>query len=221
MPQNGHYYDTTEQICRVPLSQDQRGQINRATAVPDGMINPSRSAGTYPVGGWLFGIIPTTGGYVTTRFSANGNIAVNTTTSAHLFVGTRQFRGQHTYFGEPARERDAHERSLRPGQFRQFRGHDTEQIFHRVSALASYMARLSRIVIPGVAHHVTPRGNRRQPAFFSENGHDLFQSRRSIARFLAAWRAAANGNRPGARLRGGPLLHQEGYSGQAASTSSP
>ncbi len=36
----------------------------------------------------MFGIIPTTGGYVTTRFSANGNIAVNTTTSVHLFVGT-------------------------------------------------------------------------------------------------------------------------------------
>lgn len=87
-PQSGHEYDTTEQICSVPLSQSQRGQINRATAVPDGMIVPGRSEGTYPVGGWLFGIIPTTGGYVTTRFSANGNIAVNTTTSAHLFVGT-------------------------------------------------------------------------------------------------------------------------------------
>lgn len=87
-PQNGHSYDTTEQICRVPLSQSQRGLVNRATAVPDGTINGSRSSGTYPVGGWLFGIIPTTGGYVTTRFSADANIAVNTTTSAHLFVGT-------------------------------------------------------------------------------------------------------------------------------------
>jgi len=29
------------------------------------------------------------------------------------------------------------------------------------------MARLARIVIPGVAHHVTQRGNRRQPVFFS------------------------------------------------------
>ena len=87
-PQNGHNYDTTEQICRVPLSQSQRGLINRATAVPDGAIDGSRSAGTYPVGGWLFGIIPTIGGYVTTPFSADYNIAVNTTTSAHLFVGT-------------------------------------------------------------------------------------------------------------------------------------
>jgi len=30
------------------------------------------------------------------------------------------------------------------------------------------MARLARIVIPGVAHHVTQRGNRRQPLFFSD-----------------------------------------------------
>jgi RHS repeat-associated protein len=88
VPQSGHHYDMTEQVCRVPLTQGQRGQINRATAVPDGMINPSRGAGTYPVGGWLFGVIPIIGGYVTTRFSADGNIAVNTTTSAHLFVGT-------------------------------------------------------------------------------------------------------------------------------------
>lgn len=87
-PQSGHYYDTTEQVCRVPLSASQRGLINRSTAVPDGTINGSRTSGTYPVGGWLFGVIPTIGGYVTSRFSADGNIAVNTTTSAHLFVGT-------------------------------------------------------------------------------------------------------------------------------------
>ncbi len=87
-PQSGHYYDTTEQICRVLLTQSQRGQINRATALPDGTISPGRTAGTYPVGGWLFGIIPVIAGYVTTRFSAEGNIAINTTTSAHLFVGT-------------------------------------------------------------------------------------------------------------------------------------
>ena len=32
------------------------------------------------------------------------------------------------------------------------------------------MARLSRIVIPGVAHHVTQRGNRRFPVSFSDPG---------------------------------------------------
>jgi RHS repeat-associated protein len=84
----GHYFDRTVQVCRAPLTQSQRGQINRATALPDGTISPARSAGTYPVGGSLFGIFPVIGGYVTTRFSADGNIAVNTTTSAHLFVGT-------------------------------------------------------------------------------------------------------------------------------------
>ncbi|MES2497148.1 MAG: transposase [Pseudomonadota bacterium] len=36
------------------------------------------------------------------------------------------------------------------------------------------MARLSRIVIPGVAHHVTQRGNRRQPVFFSDDDRDLY-----------------------------------------------
>src|SRR5436190_17811039 len=30
------------------------------------------------------------------------------------------------------------------------------------------MARLARIVIPGAPHHVTQRGNRRQPVFFSD-----------------------------------------------------
>ena len=33
------------------------------------------------------------------------------------------------------------------------------------------MARLARIVIPGVAHHVTQRGNRRLPVLFSDEEH--------------------------------------------------
>jgi putative transposase len=36
------------------------------------------------------------------------------------------------------------------------------------------MARLSRIVIPGVPHHVTQRGNRRQPVFFSDADRLLY-----------------------------------------------
>jgi putative transposase len=36
------------------------------------------------------------------------------------------------------------------------------------------MARLARIVIPGVAHHVTQRGNRRQPVFFSDDDRRLY-----------------------------------------------
>jgi putative transposase len=36
------------------------------------------------------------------------------------------------------------------------------------------MARLSRIVLPRVAHHVTQRGNRRQPVFFSDEDRRLY-----------------------------------------------
>jgi putative transposase len=36
------------------------------------------------------------------------------------------------------------------------------------------MARLARIVIPGVPHHVTQRGNRRQPVFFSDADRTLY-----------------------------------------------
>ncbi len=32
-----------------------------------------------------------------------------------------------------------------------------------------FMARLARIVIPGVPHHITQRGNRRLPVFFSDD----------------------------------------------------
>jgi len=36
------------------------------------------------------------------------------------------------------------------------------------------MARLARIVVPGVAHHVTQRGNRRLPVFFSDDDRQLY-----------------------------------------------
>ena len=36
------------------------------------------------------------------------------------------------------------------------------------------MAQLARIVIPGVAHHVTQRGNRRLPVFFSDDDRSLY-----------------------------------------------
>lgn len=36
------------------------------------------------------------------------------------------------------------------------------------------MARLSRIVIPGVAHHVTQRGNRRLPVFFNDEDRAVY-----------------------------------------------
>jgi putative transposase len=49
------------------------------------------------------------------------------------------------------------------------------------------MARLARVVVPGVPHHVTQRGNRREPVFFSEDDYRLY--RRLIA--AAARRAGA------------------------------
>lgn len=36
------------------------------------------------------------------------------------------------------------------------------------------MARLARVVIPGVAHHVTQRGNRRLPIFFSDDDRRVY-----------------------------------------------
>jgi putative transposase len=36
------------------------------------------------------------------------------------------------------------------------------------------MARLARVVVPGVAHHVTQRGNRRQETFFSEDDYRAY-----------------------------------------------
>ena len=37
------------------------------------------------------------------------------------------------------------------------------------------MARLARIVVPGVAHHVTQRGNRRQDVFFSDDDYAAYR----------------------------------------------
>jgi putative transposase len=37
------------------------------------------------------------------------------------------------------------------------------------------MARLARLVIPNVAHHVTQRGNRRQPVFFSDEDYIAYR----------------------------------------------
>ena len=36
------------------------------------------------------------------------------------------------------------------------------------------MARLARIVVPGVAHHVTQRGNRRQETFFEDEDYRVY-----------------------------------------------
>ncbi len=37
------------------------------------------------------------------------------------------------------------------------------------------MSRLARIVVPGVPHHVTQRGDRREPIFFEDGDQDLYR----------------------------------------------
>jgi putative transposase len=36
------------------------------------------------------------------------------------------------------------------------------------------MARLARIVVPGLPHHVTQRGNRREAIFFEDGDHEIY-----------------------------------------------
>ncbi len=36
------------------------------------------------------------------------------------------------------------------------------------------MARLARVVAPGIPHHITQRGNRRQSTFFHESDYQLY-----------------------------------------------
>ncbi len=37
------------------------------------------------------------------------------------------------------------------------------------------MARFARIVVPDHPHHVTARGNRREPIFFENDDHDVYR----------------------------------------------
>ena len=43
------------------------------------------------------------------------------------------------------------------------------------------MARLPRVVIPGVPHHVTQRGNRREPTFFEDGDYALYLDLLAVA----------------------------------------
>ena len=42
------------------------------------------------------------------------------------------------------------------------------------------MARIARVVVPGLPHHITQRGNRREPVFFEDDDYRLY--RRLIAK---------------------------------------
>ncbi len=46
------------------------------------------------------------------------------------------------------------------------------------------MARIARVVVPGVPHHVTQRGNRRQKTFFSDEDYEVY------IELMAEWCAA-------------------------------
>ena len=37
------------------------------------------------------------------------------------------------------------------------------------------MARIARVVVPGLPHHVTQRGNRREPVFFAADDYRLYR----------------------------------------------
>ena len=36
------------------------------------------------------------------------------------------------------------------------------------------MARIARVVAPGLPHHITQRGNRRQPTFFADDDYEAY-----------------------------------------------
>src|SRR3984957_18879468 len=46
--------------------------------------------------------------------------------------------------------------------------------FHGVACHERPMARLPRIVVPDCPHHVTARGNRREPIFFENGDQDIY-----------------------------------------------
>jgi putative transposase len=37
------------------------------------------------------------------------------------------------------------------------------------------MARLARVIVPGLPHHVTQRGNRREPIFFEDGDQEVYR----------------------------------------------
>ena len=52
------------------------------------------------------------------------------------------------------------------------------------------MARLARVVVPGLPHHVTQRGNGRQQTFFDDSDYRLYRAllgRHCAAAGVAVW----------------------------------
>jgi hypothetical protein len=44
------------------------------------------------------------------------------------------------------------------------------------------MARITRVVVPGLPHHITQRGNRREPVFFEGDDYRLYRDGRAPRR---------------------------------------
>jgi putative transposase len=93
------------------------------------------------------------------------------------------------------------------------------------------MARIVCIVVPGLLHHVTRRGNRREPVFFEADDYRLYRHRRLVAAaarragtavwayclmpdhvhlpIMPAWRDAdGHGRVAGDLCRSAPALHR-------------
>ena len=59
--------------------------------------------------------------------------------------------------------------------FGEFRGqHIKLLVFVGDHAIIAPMARIARVVLPGIPHHVTQRGNRRQPTFFTDKDYQIY-----------------------------------------------
>ncbi len=78
----GHRYSRTNQVCNVALKSQQRGDLLRRFAVP-GYEGLPLSNGTY-----FANVEGLPGGFVNTQVFNGYNTVINTTTQAHLFVGT-------------------------------------------------------------------------------------------------------------------------------------
>ena len=66
------------------------------------------------------------------------------------------------------------------------------------------MARLPRLILPGMPYHVTQRGNRRAPTFFEDGDYLLYRDLLAeAADDAAAWRALRQSETSG-RPVGGP-----------------
>ena len=59
----------------------------------------------------------------------------------------------------------------------------------RVYPLRSLLARIARFVAPGLPHHVTQRGNRRERIFFADDDYALYLDLLASHAASTGWRA--------------------------------